>query len=322
MVKNYSLCRCFLQLCEGYGVLFPTKRPVCRFYFVPLPTSFGCLLATGLGGRASDDKRRKTMKVTLIQMDIAWEAADVNHATAEQLMRSAEKSDVYVLPEMWNTGVTTEPQGVAEDEEGETLQWMQQMANKLDAAVAGSIAVHLSDGTYRNRLYFVTPDPLPPFRGNNCQLSIVNCKWYDKHHLFAYGGETEHYTPGSEYVSVDWRGVRFHLCICYDLRFPLWLRNRDGYEALICVASWPSARMHAWNVLLQARAIENQCYVLGVNRIGKDPVCEYSGGSAIVDPFGFATSCPDKEASVLTKTLDLKRLGAFRDKFPVLKERD
>lgn len=264
-------------------------------------------------------------------MDIAWEAPEQNRKMAERLMLSAEKSDLYVLPEMWNTGVTTEPQGVAEDaEEGETLQWMKRMAERLDAAVVGSIAVKsnplpappLGECLYRNRMYFVTPDTITPFRGNNCQSSIVNCQFYDKHHLFSYGGETENYTPGNDYVTVEWRGVRFHLCICYDIRFPLWIRNKDNYDVLICVASWPSVRMHAWQVLLGARAIENQCYVLGVNRIGKDPMCEYSGGTSLVDPFGFAESCPDGEASVLTKTLDLKRLKAFREKFPVLKEMD
>ena len=248
-------------------------------------------------------------------MDIAWESPSVNRETAERLMLSAEKSDIYVLPEMWNTGVTTKPMGVAEDENGETLQWMQKMANKLDAAIAGSVAVHLPDGTYRNRLYFVKPQ-------ENVQCSMFNVQWYDKHHLFSYGGETEHYTPGNEYVTVEWRDLRFHLSTCYDLRFPLWLRNRDEYEVLICVASWPSVRMHAWKMLLAARAIENQCYVLGVNRIGKDPYCEYSGGSSVVDPFGFATVCPDNEVCVLTQTLDLKRLKSFREKFPVLKEMD
>lgn len=262
------------------------------------------------------------MKVTLIQMDVAWESPHTNHETAERAMLAAERSDLYVLPEMWNTGVTIEPKGIAESEGGETLQWMQQMANRLDAAVAGSVAVHLADGTYRNRLYFVTPDPLTPFRGNNGQSSIHNVQWYDKHHLFAYGGETLNYTPGDEHVNVDWRGIRFRLCICYDLRFPLWLRNKDDYDVLICVASWPEIRMHAWRVLLGARAIENQCYVLGVNRIGSDPYCQYSGGTSIVDPFGFATSCPENEASVVTQTLDMKRLKSFREKFPVLKEMD
>jgi len=262
------------------------------------------------------------MKVTLIQMNVAWESPRTNHETAERAMLAAERSDLYVLPEMWNTGVTVEPEGVAESEEGETLQWMKQMAKCLDAAVAGSVAVHLADGTYRNRLYFVTPDPLTPFRGNNGQSSIHNVQWYDKHHLFAYGGETENYTPGKEQVNVDWRGIRFRLSICYDLRFPLWLRNKDDYDVLICVASWPEVRMHAWRVLLGARAIENQCYVLGVNRIGSDPYCQYSGGTSIVDPFGFATSCPENEASVVTQSLDMKRLKSFRKKFPVLKEAD
>ena len=270
------------------------------------------------------------MKVALVQMDIVWENSKANRETAERLMLAAEKCDIYVLPEMWSTGVTTEPMGVAEPENGETLQWMQRMADKLDAAVAGSIAVKAQDGSYRNRLYFVKPaypQPLPKGKGEIKSVPSGEdlgeaVQWYDKHHLFSYGGETDHYTPGNEYVTVEWRGLRFHLSICYDLRFPIWLRNRDDYEVLICVASWPSVRMHAWKTLLAARAIENQCYVLGVNRIGKDPYCEYSGGSCVVDPFGFATVCQDNEPQVLTQTLDLKRLKSFRQKFPVLKEMD
>lgn len=255
-------------------------------------------------------------------MDIAWEMPGRNRETAERLMLAAEQSDLYVLPEMWNTGVTTEPDCVAEGEDGETLQWMKQMANRLDAAVAGSMAVKCADGTFRNRLYFVKPDTTTCLMGENGPSPTCNVQWYDKHHLFSYGGETKHYTPGDERVTVEWRGIRFRLCICYDLRFPLWLRNKNDYDVLICVASWPEARTHAWNVLLSARAIENQCYVLGVNRIGKDPVCEYSGYTAVVDPFGFATSCPEGQATVVTQTLDMKRLWAFREKFPVLKEID
>ena len=257
------------------------------------------------------------MTVALVQMDIAWGDTRANIRTAERLMLSAARSDLYVLPEMWNTGVNPDPRSLpllrfaqAQAEAPCPLQWMQQMADRLDAAVAGSMAVSLPDGTYRNRLYFVKPH------------ETVNGKWYDKHHLFSYGGETEHFTPGGEQVTVEWRGVRFRLSVCYDLRFPLWLRNRDDYDALICVASWPSVRMHAWKVLLQARAIENQCYVLGVNRIGRDPYCDYSGGTSLVDPFGQPTSCPDHEACVLTQTLDLKRLRSFRRKFPVLEEMD
>ena len=255
-------------------------------------------------------------------MDIVWLNAEANRQTAERLMLAAERSDIYVLPEMWNTGTTTEPQGVAESQEGDTVRWMQRMADRLDAAVVGSIAIACprsnptsGECSYSNRLYFVKPGEIV-----NCKSS--NCKWYDKHHLFSYGGETKSYVPGNERVTVEWRGLRFRLSICYDLRFPIWLRNTDDYDVLVCVASWPSARIHAWNVLLQARAIENQCYVLGVNRIGSDPACQYIGGTAVVDPFGTAATLPEGEAGVLTRTLDLKRLRAFREKFPVLRERD
>ena len=280
------------------------------------------------------------MTVALVQMDIAWGDTRANIRTAERLMLSAARSDLYVLPEMWNTGVNPDPRSLpplrfaqAQAEASCPLQWMQQMADRLNAAVAGSMAVSLPDGTYRNRLYFARPAPSPEEEGreSNCQPcqqslpprgEVWRGAFYDKHHLFSYGGETEHFTPGGEQVTVEWRGVRFRLSVCYDLRFPLWLRNRDDYDALICVASWPSVRMHAWKVLLQARAIENQCYVLGVNRIGHDPYCDYSGGTTLVDPFGQPTSCPDHEASVLTQTLDLKRLRSFRRKFPVLEEMD
>ncbi len=271
------------------------------------------------------------MTVALVQMDIAWGDTRANIRTAERLMLSAARSDLYVLPEMWNTGVNPDPRSLPHAPC--PLQWMQQMADRLNAAVAGSMAVSLPDGTYRNRLYFARPAPSPEVEGreSNCQPcqqslpprgEVWRGAFYDKHHLFSYGGETEHFTPGGEQVTVEWRGVRFRLSVCYDLRFPLWLRNRDDYDALICVASWPSVRMHAWKVLLQARAIENQCYVLGVNRIGHDPYCDYSGGTTLVDPFGQPTSCPDHEASVLTQTLDLKRLRSFRRKFPVLEEMD
>ena len=292
-------------------------------------------------------------------MDVAWagdeklrENVRKNHEAAEKAMLAAEKSDLYVLPEMWNTGFVTKPEDLFPEQGptsvstasagetgvgGETLAWMQRMADKLDAAVAGSVAVRLTDGSYRNRLYFVkpapTPDPSPEAVGreSNCQPceqsipsrgKVWRGAFYDKHHLFTYGGEHLHYTPGEERVTVEWRGVRFRLCTCYDLRFPLWLRCRDDYDALICVASWPTVRMHAWRVLLQARAIENQCYVLGVNRVGDDPVCQYSGGTAFVNPYGEMTTCPEDEASVLTQTIDMEHLRTFRGKFPVLKEAD
>ena len=242
-------------------------------------------------------------------MDIVWEDAAANRQTAEHLILSAEKSDIYVLPEMWNTGVTAEPQGVAEDEDGETLLWMKRMSRELDAAVVGGVAVRLLDGTYRNRLYFVKPD------------GSVDC--YDKHHLFTYGGEHLRFTAGEERVVVEWRGVRILLEVCYDLRFPIWSRNRGDYDMILYVASWPTPRVGAWSALLVARAIENQCYVAGVNRVGTDPTCEYCGGSVIIDPYGKTiAACEMGVECEASAEVDMPMLEAFREKFPALNDAD
>lgn len=248
------------------------------------------------------------MKVTLLQQDIVWANPAENRQRAERAILSAPGSDLYVLPEMWNTGFATKPTGIAETADGETLRWMKQMAAGKDAAVAGSIAIRESDGTYRNRFYFVKPSGQVEF--------------YDKHHLFSYGGENEHYTAGQERTVVEWRGVRFLLLVCYDLRFPVWSRYRDDYDAILYVASWPMQRMRAWRILLRARAIENQCYVLGVNRVGHDPQCEYVGGTVAVDPYGRDTECAESMETTLTAELDMEFLHSFQEKFPQLKERD
>jgi len=248
------------------------------------------------------------MKVTLIQMDIAWASPEANRRTAENAILAAPGSDLYVLPEMWSTGFATVPEGIAESDDSDSLAWMKAMAAKVDGAVAGSIAVRCADGSYRNRFYFVKPDG--------------SVTYYDKHHLFTYGGEHHRYTAGNERVVVEWRGVRFLLLVCYDLRFPLWARSREDYDAILYVASWPTPRVEAWRTLLKARAIENQCYVCGVNRIGTDPSCEYCGGTAFIDPYGAATEAPDGLPASLVGTIDLDALSAFRSKFPVLKDRD
>ncbi len=249
------------------------------------------------------------MRLTLIQTDIEWAAPEVNLQKLGQRLEAAPKSDLYVLPEMFATGFCTSPDGIAEEaEQGQAYLWMRRWARRLDAAIAGSVAVRLTDGSCRNRLYFIKPD------GET---------HYDKHHLFTYGGEQEGYRAGERRVVVEWRGVRFLLQVCYDLRFPIWTRNspENPYDAIIYVASWPETRMVVWNTLLRARAIENQCYVLGVNRIGSDPYCHYTGGSMRVDAYGKATEAAPGESS-LTATLDLDRLNAFRRKFPVLADRD
>lgn len=257
-------------------------------------------------------KTKSLMTITLFQRDILWADPSANIRLNEQLLLDAPKSDLYVLPEMWSTGFVTSPAEAHIADGATELQWMQQMAKRLDAAIAGSVAIQAEDGTYRNRFYFVTPE---------------HTTHYDKHHLFTYGGEHKRYTAGQERVVAEWRGVRFLLMVCYDLRFPTYSRNipreEGGYDCALYVASWPTPRVEAWRTLLLARAIENQCYVCGVNRVGTDPTCQYCGGTAAIDPYGkYIEACPDGAEGTITFTLDLDALQAFREKFPVLKDRD
>ncbi len=255
------------------------------------------------------------MRLTLLQQDILWAAPATNLVRAEQAIDSAPGSDLYVLPEMFATGFNGDPKQTAQDaDHSTTLSWMLRMADKHNAAIAGSVAIRETNGSFYNRLYFVRPD------GETIH--------YDKRHLFTYSGENLNYTPGNRRIIVEWRGVRFLLQVCYDLRFPVWSRNGRTtdkerlYDAIIYVASWPASRMEVWNTLLRARAIENQCYVCGVNRVGSDPSCNYSGGSMLVDPYGKTTVCPDNEECALTAELDMQKLQAFRSKFPVLNDMD
>ena len=249
----------------------------------------------------------KSPVITLLQTNPQWGDAPSNHFLSEALMAEAEQSDLYLLPEMFATGFAINPDGMAETEPGETLRWMQRMAQQLDAAVAGSVAIRDADGLARNRFYFVTP---------------MDVYHYDKTHLFHPGGEDEHYVPGKKAVEVEWRGVRYRLQICFDLRFPESARNHADkpYDVLLYVANWPSSRRPQWEHLLRARAIENQCYVVAVNRVGNDPVAHYDGSSCILDPLGEdLVRCPLEQESTCTATLDLERLQRMRQRFPVLK---
>ena len=252
------------------------------------------------------------MKVTLLQTDIKWSDPSANHREAERLIEQAEKSDLYILPEMWSTGFATFSDGVAEvvDDNGDTdsLRWMRHIAQTYDAAVAGSLAMKLPDGTSRNRLLFVTP---------------YEEEYYDKRHLFSYGGEDRRYTAGARRVVTEWRGVRFLLQVCYDLRFPVFSRNRGDYDVALYVANWPDSRRQVWDTLLRARALENQCYVIGVNRVGDDAQCHYDGGSAVIDAYGHSVAkAADGRQQVVTADIDMQRLQRFREKFPVLADRD
>jgi predicted amidohydrolase len=248
------------------------------------------------------------MKVTILQRDIVWADPAENVRRADEAIDCNPGSDLYVLPEMFSTGFCTQPEGIAEPVENETVRWMKAKASLTGAAIAGSIAVH-EDGKYYNRFHFVTPDG--------------NITTYDKKHLFTFGGEHKRFTAGSERVIVTYKGFRILLEICYDLRFPVWSRNKGDYDMIIYVASWPTPRVEAWKALLTARAIENQCYVVGVNRVGEDPGNNYCGGSRVIDPYGqIMAECEDGKEMEATAKVDMEVLEAFRAKFPVLDDAD
>lgn len=252
------------------------------------------------------------MKVTLLQTDIRWARPDDNIREAQRLMDSAPGSDLYVLPEMWSTGFATQPEGIAHPESNNTaLQWMVAAAQRHHCAVSGSLAVRLADGHYVNRHYFID--------GRSGHQVV-----YDKHHLFTYGHEDECYTPGNSHSIVEYAGFRLLLLTCYDLRFPCWSRYATGreYDAIILVANWPDSRQEAWQVLTQARAIENQCYFVGVNRVGDDAKCHYIGGSVAVGVTGHVIARCGEGQEALTVTLDKEELDFRRRKFRVLDDRD
>lgn len=250
------------------------------------------------------------MKISLLQHDIIWGNPTANHEKIEEILWGLEKSDVYVLPEMFSTGFGVEPKGFAETE-GQSLVWMQRMARELGGAVCGSVAIEEENGSCYNRFYFVRPNGV--------------YESYDKRHLFSYADEHRYYTAGRERAVVEFRGMRFLLQICYDLRFPVFSRNNEKipYDCALYVASWPITRQAVWDTLLHARAIENQCYVAGVNRVGTDKNSHYGGGTMVVDPYGNTlAACPLDEESAVTVELDLQKLKDFRRKFPVLKDAD
>lgn len=250
------------------------------------------------------------MKIAILQTDITWADVQSNLQRADTLMDSSVEpdADVVVLPEMFSTGFATQPEGIAEDNGGETLRWMRRTACRRRCAVAGSVAIS-SCGTYYNRFYLVEPDG--------------TTSTYDKRHLFSFGGEDRCFKPGCRRTVVCFRGVRILLQVCYDLRFPVFSRNCGDYDIALYVANWPEARMDVWQTLLRARAIENQCYVAGVNRVGADEYCRYSGGSMIVDPYGrIVAQCKDNEVDVATAVLRLEAMKSFRRKFPALDDAD
>lgn len=248
------------------------------------------------------------MKVLLLQTDIKWQSPQENRENARKLIGDARGANLVVLPEMFTTGFCTSPKGVAEPAGTETLDWMRATAAETGAAIAGSVAVE-NGGKYYNRFYFVKPDG--------------TYTAYDKRHLFSFGGEHKEYTAGKDRIIVEHAGFRILLQICYDVRFPVFARNKSDYDMILYVASWPAVRLGVWNTLLHARAIENQCYVVGVNRVGKDPYAEYNGGTALIDFLGNDVVAADEgREMVVVGDADMEALKAFRVKFPALNDAD
>jgi len=248
------------------------------------------------------------MNISLLQFDIKWGETKKNCDHAESLMRKHKETKLFVLPEMFSTGFCTNPRGYAEENEGYSFRWMQKMAKVFNSAVTGSVLTYEGDRFF-NRLYFVYPNG--------------EAKCYDKRHLFTFGGEDKYFTPGNDRVVVEYEGVRILLQVCYDLRFPIFSRNRNDYDLVIYVANWPESRINAWKILLKARAIENQCYVVGVNRVGDDPSCHYIGGTEFINSYGEALmQARDNEEDIVDGIIDINKLQTFRKHFPVLNDAD
>ena len=255
-----------------------------------------------------------TLTITTIQSNLFWEDKQANMQMLQQKIESiTDKTEIVILPEMFSTGFSMQPQLFAETMDGETMGWMKMLSNKNGIVLTGSVMIE-EEGKYFNRLIWMLP---------NGQFG-----YYDKRHLFAYGEEDKHYSSGNKRLIASVKGWKINLQVCYDLRFPVWARQqpKDGapeYDVLIYVANWPERRSHAWKTLLCARAIENQCYVIGVNRVGDDAKnIHYSGNSLVIDPMGQVLYHMADEEDINTITLSKEKLEEVRTRFPFLNDAD
>lgn len=250
-----------------------------------------------------------TLNVSIVQADLHWHDAGKNRDQFSTAIQSIEEqTDLIVLPEMFTTGFSMDAPSLAEPMDGETVVWMKEIANDRKSAICGSLII--SEGEkFFNRFICVEP---------NGSMTT-----YDKRHLFRLADEHNHYAQGNEIQTFELNGFRICPMICYDLRFPVWSRNRDNYDLLLYVANWPSRRHNAWATLLRARAIENLSYLAGVNRIGLDGNdLPYIGGSAIIDYLGNDLADLGDQQGTATATLDLDALQEFRDRFAFHKDAD
>lgn len=257
------------------------------------------------------------LHITTVQTNLHWENKQANLLMLEEKISRAGKTEIIILPEMFNTGFTMNAGKFAEPMEGDSVAWMHNMASKYRVIITGSLIIE-EGGLYYNRLVWMLPNG--------------HFGFYNKRHLFAYAGEDREFKPGNSRLIASVNGWKINLLVCYDLRFPVWSRQqvkKEGekmepeYDVLVYVANWPDKRSHAWRTLLTARAIENQCWVIGVNRVGKDGNdILYSGDSMVIDPLGeIVYQCKNEEA-VNTISLSRENLQAVRDRFPFWKDAD
>ena len=255
-----------------------------------------------------------SLTITLIQTNLFWEDKKANLEMLQEKIESIkEKTEIVILPEMFTTGFSMKPEILSEKMDGETVQWMKKITAEKKIILAGSVIIE-EDGKYFNRLIWMLPNGKFGF--------------YDKRHLFAFGEEHVHFSPGNKKLIASVKGWKINLQICYDLRFPVWSRQSFGelenkYDLLINVANWPEKRSVAWETLLRARAIENQCFVVGVNRLGEDGnKIFYNGGSTIIDPLGEIIYQKNKEEDIFTYTLQKEKVTETMNHFPFWKDAD
>jgi len=247
------------------------------------------------------------MIITTIQSDIVWENISENLRIYQNKIKDI-KSDIIILPEMFSTGFTMDPKKVAEEMDGYTVNWMKKNSSKINSAICGSLVIK-ENNNYYNRFIWVEPSG--------------SLYYYDKKHLFSFAGENENYTPGNSKLIIEYKGWRICPMVCYDLRFPVWSRNIEDYDILIYVANWPVKRKQAWKILLVARAVENQSYVIGVNRIGFDNNGNfYSGETSLINALGETLYIRSHSEDVFTTTLDKNELLKIRKQLPFLNDRD
>lgn len=251
----------------------------------------------------------ENLNLTIIQPKLAWENTSANLKMFEQYFSQIEKSDLVVIPEMFNTGFTMNVAENAQTMTGQVTRWMHDQAMQHNFAILGSTIIK-DENKIVNRAIMALP----------CGTLLHT----DKRHLFRMGNEHKHYVPGNRAKIFQYYGWRLRALVCYDLRFPVWSRNQNNYDVLIYVANWPAPRREVWKTLLKARALENQCYVIGVNRVGKDGMhLKYAGDSMIIDFKGnIIAEVAENTEGMASTTINLTELQQFREKFPAFMDAD